>query len=183
MQLDVVIEGNKYRLVVPQDMMEEGESFFQKMDNDMDKGWMVGRQFVENLDILDRCRVAADKLLAALETENKTLSMLMAAYILTKLPDVIGVDIDTTGEVHNTEFTFGNGGQADEIKVSLTPKEIMAQVEKDVSRVYKVGKMYKFAVFNSFRKEWVESEPYSSEDVAKDARMQAMNKRYEELAG
>lgn len=183
MQLDVVVEGNKYRLAIPQDMFDEGGSFFSKMDRDMDHGWMVGNQFVENLDAHDRCCVAADKLLAALEMENKTLSLLMAAYILTKLPGVISVDIDTTGEIHNTEFSYGNNAQIEEPSRSLTPKEIMSQVEKDVSRVYKVGKMYKYAVLEPISKEWVESESYTSEDDAKDARLQAMNKRYEELSG
>ncbi len=183
MHLDVVIEDNKYRLVIPQDMIDEGGSFFSKMDNDMDRGWMIGHQFVDVLDPQDRCRVAADKMLAALEAENKTLSTLMAAYILVKMPDVTSVDIDTTGEVHNTEFTFRNDIQATVSATPETPKEIMAQVEKDVSRVYKVGKIYKYAVFNPVTKEWVESSPCLTEDEAKDARLQAMNKRYEELAG
>jgi len=104
MILDVVIDGRNYRLNVPQDMLEEGEAFFEKMDRDMDRGWQMSREFVEQPDRINRCQIAADRILAAMESSNETLALLMAGYILTRMPGVTKVDIDTNGEILNTEI-------------------------------------------------------------------------------
>ena len=180
MKLEVIIDGNRYHLNIPQDMLDEGHSFFDKMDSDMDKGWQMGREFIERPDLNERCRIVADRILTAMENEDKTMALLMSAYIVTRAPDVTVLDIDTSGEM-DTEIIKQQDTQPQ--ATSLSPKEAMAQTEKDVARVYKVGKIYRFAVFNPIKKEWVESEPFQKEDEAKDARLQAMNTRYEELTG
>ena len=180
MKLEVIIDGNKYHLNIPQDMMEEGHSFFDKMDADMKKGWQMGREFVEKPDQNERCRIVADRILTAMESEDKTMALLMSAYVVTRMPEVSALDIDTSGEMA-TEIIKQKDAQPQ--VTAMTTKEAMAQTEKDVARVYKVGKVYRFATFNHIKNEWIESEPFQSEDEAKDARLQAMNSRYEELTG
>ncbi|MDH5189668.1 MAG: hypothetical protein OEW89_00280 [Gammaproteobacteria bacterium] len=180
MKLEVIIEGNRYHLNIPQDMLDEGHSFFDKMDADMDKGWQVGRVFIENPDINVRCRIVADRILTAMENEDKTMALLMSAYIVTRMPEVSALDIDVSGEM-DTRIIRQQDDKPE--LTSLSPKEAMAQTEKDVARVYKVGKVYRFATFNHIKKEWIESPPFETEEEAKDARLQAMNVRYEELTG
>jgi hypothetical protein len=102
--LKVIIENNAYAIEIPQEMITEGEEFFRKMDQDMDKGWQMSRDWVENPNQVQRCQIAADRLADAMETENETLVQLMAAYITTRMPSVKEVNIATDGEISETEF-------------------------------------------------------------------------------
>lgn len=76
------------------------------MDRDMDGGWQMSREYVEHLDTRQRCQVVADRLLTSLMNGRKNTALIMAAYILTRVPGVTGVDIDTSGEMQNTELVF-----------------------------------------------------------------------------
>jgi hypothetical protein len=102
--LKVIIENNAYAIEIPEEMLKEGEAFFQKMDQDMDKGWQMSREWVDNPNQLQRCQIAADRLADAMEVENETLVQLMAAYIITRMPAVKAVTIATDGEMTETEF-------------------------------------------------------------------------------
>lgn len=102
--LKVIIENNVFSIQVPDEMMQEGEEFFQKMDHDMSKGWQMSREWVENPNQLQRCQIAADRLADAMAGENETLAQLMAAYILTRMPGVKEVNIATDGEMSETVF-------------------------------------------------------------------------------
>ena len=104
MALKVIIEENVYSIDVPAEIMEEGESFFQKMDKDMDKGWMMSREWIENPDTVQRCQIAADRIADSINSENETLTYLMAGYILTRMKSVKEVHVNTDGEMMETEF-------------------------------------------------------------------------------
>lgn len=104
MQLTLHIEDKSKTLEIPENILVEAEDFFQKMDQDMDKGWQMSRQWVENPSKEQRCQIAADKLLSALNAENETLLMLMAGYILARMPAIKAVRIDVNGEMAETEL-------------------------------------------------------------------------------
>lgn len=104
MQFIVVVESNKYTIEVSEEALSRGDSFFQKMDSDMDKGWQMSREWVANPDQLQRCQIVADKLADAIENSNQTLADLTGAYILTHMPGVKEVHIDTEGEMQETRF-------------------------------------------------------------------------------
>ena len=105
MKLKITIENKTKDLDVPEDVMIDGESFFQKMDKDMDRGWQMGQDFIEKPTLVHRCQIAAEKILQAIDTQNEKLLMLMAGYILVRMPDVTSINIDTSGEPQGTEFT------------------------------------------------------------------------------
>ena len=107
MILNVYVDDRTFQVDVPQDVLDEGREFFARMDEDMDRGWQMSREFVDNPGALERCQIAADKLLTALHKDNRNLLLLMAGYILTRLPGVHGVTIDTTGEIQNTKLHLG----------------------------------------------------------------------------
>jgi hypothetical protein len=102
MILNIYIDNSAYELDVAPEILEDGEEFFANMNRDMDKGWQMSRRYVEHRDMIQRCQIAADKILSALHSDNRKLALLMAGYILTRLPGVKGVQIDTNGEIFNT---------------------------------------------------------------------------------
>ena len=104
MILDLFIDGQQVKIEIPEAMLTDANDFFAKMDSDMDKGWKIGPTYVENPDATMRAQIAADKILTAIDTENKTLAQLMAAYIVYKVAGVKSVNIDIHGEPLNTEI-------------------------------------------------------------------------------
>ena len=104
MILNISIEDQDYPVDVPDDVMSEAVSFFNKVDDDMDKGWQMSRSWVDKPDTEQRCQIIADKILSAFELENKKLLILLSAYILAKLPGVKTVYVSTNGEMQETSF-------------------------------------------------------------------------------
>ena len=102
MQLKVQIDDNAYAIDVPPDLMREAGEFFAKMDRDMDRGWQMSRDYVDHPNVEQRCQIVADKLLTALMNDKKNTAIMMAGYILSRMPGASEVDIDTSGEMQNT---------------------------------------------------------------------------------
>ena len=102
--LKITVGDQSYPIKVPTAMLEEGESFFAKVDADMDRGWQMSREWVEKPNTVQRCQILADRLLTALQMRNHQMVGLAAAYILSRLPHVCHVDLDTTGDITQTRF-------------------------------------------------------------------------------
>ena len=84
--------------------MEEAKEFYDKMDRDMDRGWQMSRFWVEKPSDEQRCQVSANNLVNALHAENKRMVYLMAAYILSKFPQLKGVVINSDLEMHEIDI-------------------------------------------------------------------------------
>lgn len=106
MQLTVHIDEVSRTIEVEDRLLQEGEDFFAKMDSDMDAGWQMSRTWVDNPDKVQRCQIAANKILDAISAENQTLLMLMAGYIMSRYPQVKEVRIDTSGDMTETELVI-----------------------------------------------------------------------------
>jgi len=102
--LKVLMDGNVYSISITSEISDEGEPFFSKMDQDMDKGWMMSREWVENPTQIQRCQIAADRLVDSIHSENETLTHLMVGYILTRMENVQEVHINTDGDMMETQF-------------------------------------------------------------------------------
>ena len=102
MILNVVIDGQMIAIEVPKETIEGASDLFTKMDADMSRGWTMGKEFIDNPDDTQRCQIVADKILTAIEDNNEPMKVMMSAYILHKIPDVMSVYIDNTGEIHET---------------------------------------------------------------------------------
>lgn len=189
--LKVTLHEKNYAVKVPDEMLAEAEEFFQKMDRDMDRGWQMSRDFIENPDRTQRAQIAAHRLMLAMSAGKEPTILLMAGYILKRLPGVTGVVVDTDGEMLNTEIVFGEakgtaptpsaGGAAKTGGVNKI--EAMKQAGKEVTAVYKVGKSYRHAVLDSATGQWIESPAMDDEKEAQESRMQAFRRRFEELTG
>ncbi len=102
--LNVVVDGQMYAINVEEDMIVSGSALFNKMDEDMNKGWTLGKDFVESLSVTERCQVVGDKLLTALEDDNEKMKTMMAGYILSRVPNIMTIHIDNTGEIQETQL-------------------------------------------------------------------------------
>lgn len=111
MILNVYVEDKHYPLDVADDLINDAEDFFAKIDADMANGWQMSREWVERPNATQRCQIVADKLMAALQVENPQLVSMLAAYIVSRIPGVKGVRIDTGGEIQETEFILGGGAE------------------------------------------------------------------------
>lgn len=183
MKLHIIVDNQSRPLDVPDELIREAEDFFARLDQDMARGWRMGPEFVEHPDKINRCQIAANKLLVALSTENKRVLLLMAGYILSRLPGVTGVRIDTGGEMLNTEFLYESGDAASAAPRALTEAEALEQVQCDISKVYRVGKVWKFATFDPKANRWNESPPMESEASAEAGRADAVRERLGALLG
>ncbi len=108
MLLNVSIDERTYHIEPPPGMVVEAEEFFAKMDADMDKGWQMSRQWVESPDRFQRCQIVADKLMVAHSEGNDIMVKLMAAYMLSRLPGIVGVRVNTEGEMTETELVMNS---------------------------------------------------------------------------
>jgi glucose-6-phosphate dehydrogenase assembly protein OpcA len=106
MRFKAIIGAQVYAIEVPEELLRDAAEFHTKLDRDMDRGWQMSRQFVGQPDRLQRCQIVADKLLTSLMNGNEATAMLMAGYIALRMPGAIGVDIDATGEMQNTELLY-----------------------------------------------------------------------------
>ena len=104
MILKVTIDEKTFPLEIGEDMISSAQEMFVKMDTDMDQGWQMSRTWVEAPNDMQRCQIAADKMLTAIQQEKTATVGLMAAYIINKIPGVQAVDIDTSGDMTLTEL-------------------------------------------------------------------------------
>ncbi len=104
MILKVTIDEKTFPLEIDEDMISSAQEMFVKMDTDMDQGWQMSRTWVEAPNEMQRCQIAADKMLTAIQQEKTATVGLMAAYIMDKIPGVQAVDIDTSGDMNLTEL-------------------------------------------------------------------------------
>jgi len=187
MLLKVIVDDQQLTLNVPDVIVEGATDFFDQMDRDMDGGWQMGREWVDKLTTEQRCQVVANKLLTALETENEKLGRMMAAYLLARLPQVETVEIDTSGEIQNTSFVYAAPAAtatAPPSTASAPPASRMEALERagrEVTKVFKVGRQYRFAVLNAATGLWEDSPAIGTEAEAEAQRELAVKRRYDEL--
>jgi hypothetical protein len=209
MILKAIIEDQEYILNVPEGVVTDAAGFFDQLDRDMDQGWQMSREWVEAPNQIQRCQIAADKLLTALEKENHKLGMLMAGYILSRLPNVQAVEIDVQGEMQNNSFRFSelpatsppprraeatpkvraeasakaasDAASEPEGNTGLSRLEAMRQAGNDVTKVFKVGKSWRFSVYDHTTGSWRDSPLIAGEQDAERLRQAAVKERYEQL--
>ena len=104
-ELKVILGENEYPLKIKENIINDAQSFFSKMDADMDKGWQMSKSWVENPSQFQRCQIAADRLFTSIHLNKKETAIMMAAYIINQMPTVKIIDIDTTGNMSEPSFS------------------------------------------------------------------------------
>ncbi|VAW82646.1 hypothetical protein MNBD_GAMMA13-1450 [hydrothermal vent metagenome] len=103
MILKLTIDDETYEIDVDEHSMQEAEVFYTKMDADLDQGWQMSRTWVEKPDLYQRCQIVADRVLGAFHSKNQKMVLLMSGYILSRVPQIEEVVVDTTGDITLTE--------------------------------------------------------------------------------
>ncbi|MBL3588742.1 MAG: hypothetical protein JMN24_02980 [gamma proteobacterium endosymbiont of Lamellibrachia anaximandri] len=104
MLLKLIIGEYSMDMEIRENYLETMTDSFDKMDREMRLGVQLGQQWVGDPTQLQRCQVAADKLLSAIENHNETLAMLTGGYIASRLSGIKQIKINTDGEPAETEF-------------------------------------------------------------------------------
>ena len=183
MELNVVIDEDIFTLNVPDQLLQQAGSFFDKMDADMDQGIQLSRQWVENPQLVQRLQLVGNKLLTALETEDHQLGRMMAAYMLSRAPDIDRVYLDTTGEIDNSEIQFKNTGVEPTFGIPMMQEqsgqqtELRDRAEKMVSSVFKQGRLYHFSLLDTETQEWATGADVKEQQQAETLREQAVQKK------
>ena len=61
--------------------------------------------------------------------------------------------------------------------------EALEQAEKDVSAVFKMGRQYRFSIYNHATAQWDQSPAFGNEKEAKENRDLVCRQRFEALGG
>ncbi|MEH6455170.1 MAG: hypothetical protein V7749_02535 [Cocleimonas sp.] len=99
MILKIIIDDESQDIHVPDDILTDASDYFDMIDKDMDQGYQMSRTWVSKPDILQRCQIVADRILTAIETENKETGTLMAAYILARVPSAYALHLNNEGDM------------------------------------------------------------------------------------
>ncbi|MCU7882530.1 MAG: hypothetical protein KZQ66_06585 [Candidatus Thiodiazotropha sp. (ex Lucinoma aequizonata)] len=94
MQLNLIIDDWSMDLDVTEDYIQAMSDSFINMDKGMDEDWQIGQKWVSNPSRNQRCQLAASKLLAALETNNEKLALMIGGDILSRMNGIKQVIID-----------------------------------------------------------------------------------------
>lgn len=193
MILKVVIGDQLLELNVPETFVLQAQDFFAKMDADMDRGWQVDREWVEQPDPMLRAQIAANKLLTALENRDDRLGRLMAGYIVSRVPAVDSVELAPAGEtrdhsIHVAQTPPETGGSMQRdagghpgIPRGLDRMAAMSQAAKDVSKVFRMGRQYRFSVYNHATGDWEQSPAIADKAQAEVMREHAVKARFDAL--
>jgi len=104
MILKVFIDGHEDAIKVPDNIITDASDYFDMMDKDMDRGYQMSHRWVEKPDLYQKCQIASDHILTAMETKNDKTATLMAAYILNRVPNAKGIQLDLSGDMSEHEI-------------------------------------------------------------------------------
>jgi len=99
MILKIFVDEHEQEINVPESVIHEATDYFDMLDKDMDQGYQMSRTWVETPDILQRCQIVSDRILTALENNNKETGTLMAAYILSRVPNAYAMHLNLEGDM------------------------------------------------------------------------------------
>jgi hypothetical protein len=114
---------------------------------------------------------------------------MMAAYILSRAPNVDVIDMDTSGDMTTTEIRYREGGSP--VSFGMPPMlddpfgmdpALREAAEKHVSKVFKQGRVYSFSLLNDKTGEWETATQVKDQQQAEEQREQAVLAKMRELA-
>ena len=99
MILKIFVDEHEQEINVPDKLVKDATDYFDMLDKDMDQGYQMSRTWVETPDIVQRCQIVSDRILTALENDNKETGTLMAAYILSRVPSAYAMHLNLEGDM------------------------------------------------------------------------------------
>ncbi|MEE9302656.1 MAG: hypothetical protein V3U84_02615 [Thiotrichaceae bacterium] len=99
MILRIFVDEHEQEIKVPDTILIDAKEYFDMLDKDMDNGYQMSRTWVAKPDLTQRCQIIADRILTALEQQNKETATLMAAYILSRVPNAYAMHLNLEGDM------------------------------------------------------------------------------------
>lgn len=99
MILKIFVDEHEQEINVPETVIKDATDYFDMLDKDMDLGYQMSRTWVASPDLTQRCQIVSDRILTALENGNKETGTLMAAYILSRVPDAYAMHLNLEGDM------------------------------------------------------------------------------------
>ena len=100
----ITIDQQPFELELPEGIIGEAQEFITDMDADFNRGVQLGRHWLENPSDEQRCQIAANKIVTAMHQVNIRLFYLMAAYVLSKFPDLKMVTVNSDNEIDEIDI-------------------------------------------------------------------------------
>ena len=104
MILNINVDDESFALDVPEELIKEVQPILEEMDKEFDQGCQLGRFWVDKPSDEQRCQIAVNNIVNCMHTENKRMFYLMAAYILTKFPNIKAVTVNSELEIHEIDI-------------------------------------------------------------------------------
>jgi len=104
MNFNITIDDESYTLEVTDELMQELKGAHDEMDAEYDRGLQLGRYWIETPDLEQRCQLTANKVVSAIHQENIRQFYIMAAYILSKFPDLKRVTVSSDFEISDIDI-------------------------------------------------------------------------------
>lgn len=186
-QFELQLASQHYPLSIPGHLLIEGEDFFSTLERDMARGWQMGRVWVAQPNLHQRCQIIAQRLTGALERGQTPLAQLLSAYLLSRLPQLARVEIDPAGEIQDIQLTLHEAHPGlmpiptARPTTALSKLEALQRASQEISKVYRVGKHYRYAAYDATSQRWCESGSYASQAEAEQQRMVTYRERFERL--
>lgn len=104
MNFNITIDEESYTLEVTDQLMQELQDIIKDMDVEYDKGIQLGRYWIDSPTIEQRCQLTADKVVSAVHREDVRQFYIMAAYILSKYPNLKRVTVSSDFEITDIDI-------------------------------------------------------------------------------
>ncbi len=104
MNFNITIDEESYTLEVKDELMQELQDAHKDMDVEYDRGFQLGRFWIESPTLEQRCQFTADKVVSAIHQENIRLFYVMAAYILRQFPELKRVTVSSDFEISDIDI-------------------------------------------------------------------------------
>lgn len=104
MIFNMSIDQEAFSIDVPDELFTEVAPIIEDMDKEFDRGCQMGRFWVDQPTDEQRCQVSVNNLVNAMHSENKRMVYLLAAYILSKFPDLKGVVVNSDLEIQEIDI-------------------------------------------------------------------------------
>ena len=104
MILNLNIDQESFEIEIRPELIEELKPILEEMDKEYDQGAQMGRFWVEQPSVEQRCQIAANNIVNSMHAENKRMLYIMSAYIVYKLPGIKGVTFNSEFEMHEIDI-------------------------------------------------------------------------------
>lgn len=83
--------------------------YLDKMESDMDNGFQLGDERIENPDMKDRAKFVAMTLIQSIEADNEAMIVATCAYLATRQTDLKEVRANADGENMMLDLVYDQG--------------------------------------------------------------------------